>query len=146
MRFVWYIEDGKLRWPWNPDFGWVKLHQWIPYVPFPISHCTRGRILYRSSPKSLYFAAPFAFNTFDGGVPLEDLRKNYYTEVRRWLMYTAVKKFCRKLQPTEYGAPTLKTDERRICDSVIPERNVISAQLYCVSWLRYSLIISMLTW
>ena len=34
--------------------------------------------------------------------------------------YTAVKKFCRKVQPPEQGAPTLQTDVRRNYDSKDP--------------------------
>ena len=69
-------------------------------------------------PKSLYFDTPLAFNAPDGEFP-RAISVKFCTEVRGWPAYTAVKKFCRKVQPPEYGAPTLQTtDDRQTTDGI----------------------------
>ena len=60
--------------------------------------------------KSHYFATPLAFNAPDGGFPWDDLRKILQEGQR---MYKIAKKYCRKFQPSEYGARTLQTTDRR---------------------------------
>ena len=57
--------------------------------------------------------------------PWSDFRKILHVGQRILLPYTAVKKYCRELQPPGYGAPTLQTGDRqmpdrRICDSKDP--------------------------
>jgi len=53
-----------------------------------------------TDPKLLCFVTPLAFNAADGDL-LGTISVNFCTEVRGWPQYTAVKKYCQKVQPPE---------------------------------------------
>ena len=77
--------------------------------------CTVYEIQPSIGPKSLYFDTLLRLTPRRRGSP-GTISVKFCTEVRGWPAYTAVKKFCRKVQPLEYGAPTLQTDDRQTTD------------------------------
>ena len=70
---------------------------------------------------SLYFATPLAFNAPDGEVPWDDLRKILRGGQRMAKIQNSEEILSKVSIPwVGYGARTLETDDRRICDSKDP--------------------------
>ena len=88
MRDLCAIHGGKLRWPWNPGSGWVKViesytSEFLMCHFLLVIKCNRGRILYRSwYASSLRYTSIYCGGYWDMSVDWADRFGSFRSLVR----------------------------------------------------------------